>query len=74
MGGGLAPSKTPRAIVDKMSGAVAAALKTTNVRKRYEDLLVETVGSSPAELDKFFDEQLVFNKEAIKRAKIEMTE
>ena len=69
-----APSKTPRAIVDKMSGAVAAALKTTNVRKRYEDLLVETVGSSPAELDKFFDEQLVFNKEAIKRAKIEMTE
>jgi tripartite-type tricarboxylate transporter receptor subunit TctC len=68
------PAKTPKPIVDKMTNAIAEALKNAAVRKRYEDLLVEPVGSSSQELDKFLDEQLAFNKEIIKKANIQINE
>ena len=65
-----APAKTPKSIVDKMSGAIAAILKDSNTRTRYADLLVEPVGSSPQELDRFLEEQLAFNKDVIEKANI----
>lgn len=70
--GVFAPAKTPAAIVDKMNGAIAAALKMPAIKKRYEDLLVETVGSSRAELDTFLDKQLAMNKDVIERANIKV--
>ena len=39
-------------------------------KKRYADLLVEPVGSTPQELDPFFEEQLAFNKDVIEKANI----
>jgi tripartite-type tricarboxylate transporter receptor subunit TctC len=69
-----AQAKTPTAIVTKMSNAIASTLKISEVKKRYEGLLVETVGSSPQELDRFMDEQLAINKDIIKRANIELQE
>lgn len=69
-----APAKTPAAIVDKMNGAIAAALKMPAIKKRYEDLLVETVGSSRSELDAFLDKQLAMNKDVIERANIRVGE
>jgi len=45
----VAPAGTPKDIVDKLSGAIMAALKDPVVRKSLEDLGVEIVGNSPAE-------------------------
>lgn len=69
-----APAKTPAAIVDKMNGAIAATLKMPAIKKRYEDLLVETVGSSRSELDAFLDKQLAMNRDVIERANIKVGE
>jgi tripartite-type tricarboxylate transporter receptor subunit TctC len=67
-----APAKTPKPIVDKMAAAVAAAVKSPATAKRYDDLLVDAVGSTPPELDKFLDEQLTFNKGVIEKANIKV--
>jgi tripartite-type tricarboxylate transporter receptor subunit TctC len=69
-----APSNTPKTIVDKMSSAIAAAVQDPATRKRYEELMVEIVGSTPPELDAFVDEQLAFNKEVIERAHIQVAD
>lgn len=65
-----APAKTPKDIVDKMSKAIAGVMKDPASRKRYEDLLVEPVGSTPQELDAFLEEQLKFNKDVVEKANI----
>lgn len=69
-----APAKTPKAIVDKMSAAIAAALKDPKTRKRYEELMVDMVGSTPQELDNFVEEQLNVNKQVIEKIGIETTD
>ncbi len=66
----LAPAKTPKAIIDKMSSAIAAAVKSPLLKARYDDLLVEPVGSAPDGLDQFLAEQLAFNKDIIEKANI----
>ena len=40
-------------------------------QKRFADVKVEAVGSSPAEFDAFFREQLKFNEDAIRQANIQ---
>jgi tripartite-type tricarboxylate transporter receptor subunit TctC len=67
-----APGSTPKPIVDKMSAAIAATLKEPSVTKRYRDLMVDIVGSTPAELDKFVGEQLRVNKAIIEKAGIQV--
>jgi tripartite-type tricarboxylate transporter receptor subunit TctC len=69
-----APANTPKPIVDKLSSAIAAATQDAATRKRYEDLMVEIVGSTPQELDAFVDRQLAFNKEVIERAHIQVAD
>ena len=69
-----APANTPKPIVDKLSSAIAAATQDAATRKRYEDLMVEIVGSTPQELDAFVGRQLVFNKEVIERAHIQVAD
>ena len=65
-----APGKTPKPIVDKLAAAIAATVQDPSIKKRYADMLVEPVGSTPRELDRFFEEQLVFNKDVIEKANI----
>jgi tripartite-type tricarboxylate transporter receptor subunit TctC len=67
-----APGKTPKPIVDKFASAIAAAVKDPAVKKRFDDLIVDSVGSTPAALDKFVQEQLAFNKKIIETAKIQV--
>ena len=69
-----APGSTPKPIVDKMSAAIAAALKEPTVSKRYSELMVDIVGSTPSELDKFVEEQLRVNKAIIDKAGIQVGE
>ncbi|MBL8377686.1 MAG: tripartite tricarboxylate transporter substrate binding protein [Burkholderiales bacterium] len=45
-----APAATPRAIVDRLSTEIAAALKTPEIRERYNALGSEPVGSTPEAL------------------------
>jgi tripartite-type tricarboxylate transporter receptor subunit TctC len=65
-----APSKTPKSIIDKLSRAIARAVKDPATKKRYDELMVEAVGSTPAELNSFTEEQLQFNKKIIDKAHI----
>ncbi len=69
-----APAKTPKAIVDRMADAIRLAVKDPTVQKRFEDLAVEGVGSTPAELDTFVKGQLAFNKAIIEKANISVGE
>jgi tripartite-type tricarboxylate transporter receptor subunit TctC len=68
-----ASSKTPKPIIEKMSAAISKAVKSEILQKRYKELLVEPVGSTPQELDKFIDTQLAFNKDVIEKAKISVS-
>ncbi|PWT84028.1 MAG: hypothetical protein C5B56_16250 [Proteobacteria bacterium] len=69
-----APGKTPAPIIERLSNEIATALKDPTVRKRYLDLKVDPVGSTPPELDRFFRAQLEFNAGIIRRANIAVTE
>jgi tripartite-type tricarboxylate transporter receptor subunit TctC len=66
-----APAKTPKPIVDRLAAEISKAMQDPATRKRYSDVKVEAVGSSPEQFDKFFREQLKFNEDIIKRANIQ---
>jgi tripartite-type tricarboxylate transporter receptor subunit TctC len=65
-----APAKTPRAIVSKLAGEIGKAMQDSPTRKRYADIKVDAVGSTPEQLDEFFRRQLKFNEDIIRRANI----
>jgi tripartite-type tricarboxylate transporter receptor subunit TctC len=65
-----APAKTPPAIVNMLSQKIAAAVQAPATKKRYNDIIVDPVGSSPAELDRFFKKQIAFNQQIITDAHI----
>ncbi|HEY1804984.1 MAG TPA: tripartite tricarboxylate transporter substrate-binding protein [Terracidiphilus sp.] len=65
-----APAKTPSAIVDQLSRKITAAVQAPATKKRYNDIDVDPVGSSPAELDRFFKKQIQFNQQIITDAHI----
>ncbi len=67
----LAPAKTPKEIVDRMAAEVHKAMQDPVTAKRYADVKVEPVGSTPAAFDTFFREQLKFNEDIIKAAHIQ---
>lgn len=52
----LAPARTPRAVIERMSAAVNAALADAAVRKQLEELGVSVKGSSPEELARILDQ------------------
>lgn len=55
--GMVAPPKTPPAIANALSAAVAEALKEPDVAKRLLELSIEPVGSNPAELAEFLKQE-----------------
>jgi tripartite-type tricarboxylate transporter receptor subunit TctC len=54
----VAPPKTPRAIVDKISADIAEAIKSPEVRKRLDELSAEPVGSSPEASARFMHDEV----------------
>ncbi len=66
-----APAKTPKAIVDKLAAEIGKAMQEPATRKRYPDIKVDAVGSTPEQFDTFFREQLKFNEDIIKSANIQ---
>lgn len=54
----LAPAGTPKPIVDRMSEAVATAVKDQDLRKRFAELALIPAGTSPAETKKFLADEV----------------
>ncbi len=54
----LAPAGTPKDIVDRMGGAVAAAMKDEALRKRLAEQAVIPVGATPAETARFLADEV----------------
>ncbi len=52
-----APPKTPDAITNQLSAAVAASLKQPDFAKRLADMNVDAVGSTPGEMARFMKEE-----------------
>jgi tripartite-type tricarboxylate transporter receptor subunit TctC len=69
--GVFAPAKTPKEIVDKMAAEIAKATRDPTTNKRYTDIKVDAVGSTPEQFNAFFREQLKFNENIIKSANIQ---
>jgi len=55
--GMVAPPATPRVIVDKLSSAVAAAIREPDMAKRLVDMSVTAVGDTPAEMAEFLRDE-----------------
>ncbi len=51
--GFVAPAGTPRPVLQKLSADTAAVLRDPDTRKRFEDLGMEVVASTPAEFEAF---------------------
>lgn len=64
------PEGLPPAIAQRISEAVAAALKLPDVRERYAQLSAEPVGSSPEQARQFITEERARWKKVIQEAKV----
>ena len=72
--GFVAPPGTPDAIVDRVYGAIAAALKKPDVRQRIEKLGATVVGNTPAEMGKLLENERTKWSTAIRNANIPQVE
>ena len=70
--GVLFPAGTPKPIVDKLNADTRKALGDPDVKKRFADLGVEAVASSPAEFSKFIKDEMVKYEKLIKEANIKV--
>ncbi len=61
-----APAKTPPAVLGKLHGEIAGALKTPEFRERFSSLGAEPLGSTQQELASFIAEQTVKMRAAVK--------
>jgi tripartite-type tricarboxylate transporter receptor subunit TctC len=68
--GMLAPSKTPRAIVDKLNRNIVAAMELADVRQRYAAMGADPTPSTPAELDRMIDSEITRVGELARKAGI----
>ena len=67
-----APPKTPRDIVDKISADIAAAIRSPDVRKRFDDLSAQPVGSDPGAMARFMREETARWGAVIKAADVRL--
>ncbi|MCK9918997.1 tripartite tricarboxylate transporter substrate binding protein [Microbacteriaceae bacterium K1510] len=67
-----APAKTPKPIVDKIAEHCGKAAKNPATIERLKALGVETVGSSAADFDAFWRQQIAYYEKIVKEAKIEI--
>jgi tripartite-type tricarboxylate transporter receptor subunit TctC len=67
-----APAKTPAPIIAKMQKAVAQTIELPEVKQKLLEQGGDTVGSTPAELDKVVQRELRKWAEVIRQAKIKV--
>jgi tripartite-type tricarboxylate transporter receptor subunit TctC len=66
-----APAGTPKEIVERIAAETNKAMKHPEVLRRYGEIGVVGVGSSPQELDRFWRQQLDYLGKIVKDANIE---
>jgi tripartite-type tricarboxylate transporter receptor subunit TctC len=67
-----APPKTPRDIVDKISADIAEAIRSPDVRQRFDGLSAQPVGSDPDAMARFMREETVRWGAVIKAADVKL--
>jgi tripartite-type tricarboxylate transporter receptor subunit TctC len=67
-----APPRTPRDIVDKISADIGEAIRSPDVRKRFDDLSAQPVGSDPDAMARFMREETVRWGAVIKAADVKL--
>lgn len=66
----VAPKGTPKAIVDKLNGAIVKALGEPDIRKRLQDIGAEPMPMRPEEFRKFISAEVVRWREIIQKANL----
>ena len=66
----MVPPKTPPEVATKLSGWIAEILKQPSVLGRLQDLNVQPIGSSPAEMGRFVQQEIERWGDVIRSAKI----
>jgi tripartite-type tricarboxylate transporter receptor subunit TctC len=64
-----APKNTPKAVIDKVVAASQKAMRDPAIIKRLSDIGTESIGSTPAELDKLNREQFKLYREIVQSNK-----
>jgi len=70
--GVLVPAGTPQAVVRKLNADTVKALADPEVKKKFADLGVEAVSSTPAQFDKFIKAEMAKYARLIKEANIKV--
>ena len=65
-----APAKTPKEIIDKLAGIIRPAVHKPDVVKKLAAIGIEPVGSTPAEMSKFMNEEMERWRKVIQTAGI----
>ena len=69
--GMFAPAKTPRAIINRLNEETAKALRSPELREKFNALVMEPMGMAPVEFDAFLKKDFELNAVLVKAAKIE---
>jgi tripartite-type tricarboxylate transporter receptor subunit TctC len=69
-----APANTPADIVERIAAETRKAMQNPEVVRRYGDVGIVGVGSSPQELDRFWREQLAYLGKIVKGANVKPVE
>ena len=69
-----APANTPADIVERIAAETRKAMQSPEVIRRYGDVGIVGVGSSPEELDRFWREQLAYLGKIVKGANVKPVE
>ena len=70
--GWLAPAGTPKAAIDKLSAQIMPALKRQDIRERMVQMGIDPVGSTPAEFNKFLNDEVEKWGKVIKQAGVKI--
>ncbi|MEY3379569.1 MAG: hypothetical protein RL468_167 [Pseudomonadota bacterium] len=69
--GFIAPSSTPKSVIQKIQADTARALASVEVQKRAQDFGMQVVGSRPDQFDAFIGTEIVRWRQIVTEAKIE---
>ena len=69
--GMFAPAKTPRAIVNRLNEETVKALRSPELREKFNALVMDPMPMSPAEFDAFLKKDIQLNTDLVKAAGIE---
>ena len=69
--GMFAPARTPRAIINRLNEETVKALRSSELREKFNTLVMDVMPMSPAEFDAFLKKDIQLNTDLVKAAGIE---